>query len=108
VLHVGRDGVGIAGIKLVFGVAGKDTDTAGEDVTALLVGVGMEWDDVVLAVAHLGDHRLRPNGQQIERYAEGRSLLGCSGFYDVDHNFNFEKLTRTVVLPNENKISHRW
>jgi hypothetical protein len=100
VLHVGRDGIGVAGTKLVLRVARENTDTAREKVAALLVRVRVEWDEVVLTVAHLGDHRLRPDGQQVEGHAEGVSMLGCGGCDDVDHDFSVKK-DANVVLPSK-------
>jgi len=64
----------------------RTRDTAREKVAALLIRVRMERDEVVLTVAHVGDHRLRPDGQQVEGHAEGVSLLGCGGCDDVDHD----------------------
>jgi len=56
VLHVGRDGIRVAGPQFVLRVPRENTDTPRQKVAALLVRVRMEWDEVVFTVAHLGDH----------------------------------------------------
>jgi hypothetical protein len=41
-------------------------------------------DYVLFSVMHLGDHRLWPNGQEIEGYTKRISLLGFPRFDDVN------------------------
>jgi hypothetical protein len=43
-------------------------------------------DYVLFSVMHLGDHRLWPNGQEIEGYTKRISLLGFPRFDDVNHS----------------------
>jgi len=55
-LHVGRDGVGVAGAQFMLRVAREDANATGKQVAALLVRMRVKRDDVVYTVAHLRDH----------------------------------------------------
>jgi hypothetical protein len=87
VLHVGGDGVAIAGREFDFQVARAHSCAAEEDVSNLFVRVRMKWNHVSDAVVHFRHHALRARRHEVEGDTKRVSLLHFPRACYVEHGF---------------------